>query len=78
MEKIIRQMIERAIYYKENLNFIDEPYDLLKFTRELIYQMVMTINCPSNWRDIGRELAKEYKNNSWIFEELELWNYEEE
>ena len=80
MEQIIREMIERAIYYKENLNFIEESesYDLLKFARELIYQMVMTINCPSNWRDIGRKFAKEYRNNSWVFEELELWNYEEE
>ena len=36
MEKIIREMIKKAVYY-----------------------------------------AEEYKNNSWIFNELELWNYED-
>ena len=77
MENIIRSMIEKAIDYKENLNFIDEATDLLRFVRGLIQQMATTINCPSNWRDIGTELAEEYKDNSWIFDELELWNYEE-
>lgn len=78
MENIIKEMVEKAIWYKENLNFIDEAYDLLKFVRELIYQLSITINCPSNWRYIGTELAREYKNNSWIYEELDLWNYEED
>ena len=78
MKNIIKNMVEKAIWYKENLNFIDEAYDLLKFARDLIYKMSMTINCPSVWRDIGTELAKEYKNNSWVYEELELWIYEEE
>lgn len=39
MENIIKEMVEKAIWYKENLNFIDEAYDLLKFVRELIYQL---------------------------------------
>ena len=77
MENIIKQMIEKAIYYKENLKFIDEAYELLRFVRNLIEQMALTINCPSNWRNIGTELAEEYKDNTWIFDELELWNYEE-
>lgn len=77
MENIIKQMIEKAIYYKENLSLYDESRELLQFARDLIEQMAMTINCPSNWRNIGTELAEEYKDNSWIFDELELWNYEE-
>ena len=77
MEKIIREMIKKAIYYKENLKFYDEAYDLLKFARDLIEDLAMTINAPSNWRNIGTELAEEYKDNSWIFDELELWNYED-
>ena len=77
MENIIKQMIEKAIYYKENLKFIDEAYELLRFARNLTEQMALTINCPSNWRNIGTELAEEYKDNTWIFDELELWNYEE-
>ena len=77
MENIIKQMVEKAIYYKENLSFYDEARELLQFTRDLIEQMATTINCPSNWRSIGTELAEEYKDNTWIFDELELWNYEE-
>ena len=77
MENIIKQMVEKAIYYKEELKLYDESRELLQFTRDLIEQMATTINCPSNWRDIGTELAEEYKDNSWIFDELELWNYEE-
>lgn len=77
MENIIKQMIEKAIYYKENLKFTDEAYELLRFAAQLIEQMALTINCPSNWRNIGTELAEEYKDNAWIFDELELWNYEE-
>ena len=77
MKNIIKQMIEKAIYYKENLSFYDESRELLSFTSQLIEQMSLTINCPSNWRNIGEELAKEYKDDAWIFDELELWNYEE-
>lgn len=76
MENIIREMIEKAIYY-DNLEHYDEAREMLQFVRDLIEQMAMTINCPSNWRSIGTELAEKYKNNSWIFDELELWNYEE-
>ena len=77
MENIIKSMIEKAIYYKENLSFYDESRELLRFVAQLIEQMALTINCPSNWRSIGTELAEEYKDNKWIFEELELWNYME-
>lgn len=75
MESIIKEMIEKAIYYKETIGSIDEAYELIKFTRDLIDKFAETINCPSNWRSIGEELAKEYKNNSWIYDEMELWDY---
>ena len=76
MENIIKQMIEKARYY-DSLEHYDEAREMLQFVRDLIEQMATTINCPSNWRDIGTELAEEYKDNSWIFDELELWNYED-
>ena len=76
VENIIREMIEKARYY-DSLENYDEAREMLYFVRDLIQQMATTINCPSNWRDIGTELAEEYKDNSWIFDELELWNYEE-
>ena len=77
MENIIREMIEKAIYYKETIKSIDEAYDLIRFTRDLIDKFAETINCPSTWRSIGEELVEEYKDNSWIYDELELWNYED-
>ena len=77
MENIIKEMIEKAIYYKENLSLYDESRELLQFASQLIEQMAMTINCPSNWRSIGIEIAEEYKDNTLIFNALELWNYEE-
>ena len=75
MENIIREMIEKAIYYKEIIKNIDEAYELIRFTRDLIDKFAETINCPSNWRDIGSKIAEEYKDNSWVSDELELWNY---
>lgn len=77
MENVIREMIEKSIYYKETIGSIDEAYDLIRFVRDLIDKFVSTINCPSNWRNIGEELAEEYKDNSWVYDELELWNYME-
>lgn len=77
MEDIIRGMIEKTIYYKDKIGNIDEAYELIRFTKDLIDKFAETINCPSNWRSIGEELAKEYKDNSWIYDELELWNYSE-
>ena len=75
MENIIREMIEKTIYYKETIKSIDEAYELIRFTRDLIEQFAETINCPSNWRDIGSKLAEEYDPSTWVWEELELWNY---
>ena len=77
MENIIKSMIEKAIYYKENLSLYDEARELLQFAAQLIEQMSLTINCQSNWISLGTELAEEYNDNTWIFDELELWNYEE-
>lgn len=76
MEEIINDMIEQAVYYKNTLGLIDEANDLLRFVKELTDRFASTINCPSNWRSIGEQLAETYKDNSWLFDELELWNYE--
>ena len=78
MEQIIRDMIEKAVYYKDKVGCIDEAFELIRFVRELVDKFAETINCPSNQRSIGEKLAYEYKNNSWVFDELELWNYVEE
>jgi hypothetical protein len=76
MEDIIREMIQKALSYKANRK-IDEAYELVAFTKDLIDRFADTINCPSNWRDIGDEIASEYYENNWVYDNLELWNYRE-
>ena len=75
MEDIIKDMIEKAVYYKDTIGATDEAYELIRFVRELIDRFAGAINCPSNWRKIGEELASEYPEDSWVYEELELWNH---
>lgn len=77
MWTIINEMIDKAIYYDENLEFYDEANEILRIARDLIEELSMTINCPSDWRNIGIRLAEKYRDDSWVFETLELWNYEE-
>lgn len=69
MEKIILDMI-RAAEKEEN-------YDLISYVKRIIDQFALTANAPSNWRDIGNTLLKTYDCGSWVYEELELWNYED-
>lgn len=69
MEETIRLMIDQAE--------TDENYSLIEYVKQLIDEFAMTINCPSNWRDIGEKLAEEYDECDWVYENLELWNYME-
>lgn len=68
MYEIIKSMIKQA----ES----EENYSLIGNVKELIDKFAETINCPSDWRDIGNRLSKEYDCSTWIYEELELWNHE--
>ncbi len=68
MEQTIRMMIEQAE--------TEENYSLICQVKQLIDIFATTVNCPSNWRHIGRKLAEKYDCGSWVYEELELWNYE--
>ena len=70
MEQTIRLMIEQAE--------TEENYSLIGYVKQLIDEFVNTINCPSNWRDIGSKLAEEYDPSTWVWEELELWNHKED
>ena len=67
MLEIIKSMVKRA---EENRDF-----ELLEDCKKLIYQFAITINCPSNWREIGEELASCIKENNWVYDELQLWDY---
>lgn len=67
---------------KNLINIADKTADLdikdaiLNEIKNLIYTLITTYNCPSNWRDIAEELAEEYRNNPDIYEALNLWDYE--
>ena len=67
MENLIIALIENA-----NSN---ENYDQMENIRNIINEFAITINAPSNWRDIGIKLAERYKNNMFIYELLQLWDY---
>lgn len=67
MEKIIREMIENANNHHDS-EMADVVYKLLS-------QFASTFNCPSNWRDLGEQMAKEYAGNDWVIENCKLWDF---
>ena len=69
MEQIIINMLEEAERNKD--------YRLIGYVKALIDEFATTINCPSNWRNIGTTLAETYDTESWTYEQLELWNHED-
>ena len=69
MKDIIKRMIEQAE--------IEEDYALINYAKQIVDELAMTFNAPSNWRDIGEELANEYDESDWVYEEMELWNHKE-
>ena len=73
----MKRIIKRLIRLAETTEDFDTRDAILKETRDIINEFATTFNCPSNWRDIGGELAEEYKDNNDIYEALHLWEYEE-
>ena len=67
MEQTIRNMINQAE--------TEENYSLIEYARQIVDELATTINVPSNWRNIGEKLAEEYDSDSWVYENMELWNY---
>ena len=67
MEQTIRNMINQAE--------TEENYSLIEYARQIVDELATTINAPSNWRSIGEKLADEYDSDSWVYENMELWNY---
>lgn len=70
MYEIIKNMAVEADQYKD--------YKFIDHIKALIDTLALTINAPSDWRDIGEKLATEYDSDSWIYEQLELWNHVED
>lgn len=76
----MKDTIISMIHYAEQT----EDYELMSYIRNLLEELTSTFNCPSNWRNIGTELAEMYNcpqaNNAdakWVYEILELWDYED-
>jgi hypothetical protein len=83
MEHIIRDMVNWADDESNNQNIKD---NVLGFVKRLIDTLAETHNAPFNWREIGSELAKNWNNGIWdwndcgyeagsIWSILELYNY---
>lgn len=68
MEKIIRDMIVSADLNRDE--------DMANAVYELLSQFAQTFNCPSNWRDLGEQMAQEYAGNDWVIENCKLWDFE--
>lgn len=65
MKNIVKSIIETAQECKNGGEY-DTAFSLADIAKNLIDEMAGTINCPSNWRDIGEELAEEYQGNDWV------------
>lgn len=68
MFEIICDMIELAAESKD--------YEMADKISDLISEFARTINCPSNWRDIGERLANKYRENADIYDSFNLIDYE--
>ena len=68
MYNVIKRMIIRA---EKNNDF-----DLADDVYEILSALAVTFNAPSDWRDIGEELAEEYSNNNWIMDNCKLYEFE--
>lgn len=67
MEKIIREIIMQA---DDEKNF-----DLIRWVKDILDEFASARNCPPNWQSIGAKLAGEYPEDSWVYENLELYNF---
>ncbi len=69
MEQTIREIIAQA---DDEKNF-----DLIRWVKDILDEFASTYSCPMDWRHIGAALADEYPADSWVYENLELYNFVE-
>ena len=69
METILFNMIAQAER--------EENYDLIQYAKDIVDTLAITINAPSNWRYFYEKLLMIYDEGSWVYEEMELWNYQD-
>ena len=85
MEEIIRDMLREANTPVSELLYREEKRKLLEFAKRIVDELANTHNAPSNWREIGATLAREWNNGTWehdtsyengsMFDILELGSY---
>lgn len=68
MENIIMDMIGAA--YRHN------DREMATHAYNIMCKFANTVNCPSNWRSIGEKMAEHFKNNSWVMENCNLYEFQ--
>lgn len=68
MKEIIKEMVINAE--------IHHDFELAESVYKLISKLAETFNAPSNWQDIGEELAEEFSCNNWIMDSCKLYEFE--
>lgn len=67
MEQTIKEIIMQA---DDEKNF-----DLIRWVKEILDEFSSTHNCPLDWQRIGAVLVDEYPAESWVYRNLELYNF---
>lgn len=68
MKEIIKEMVINANNHHD--------FELAESVYKLLSELAGTFNAPSNWRDIGEELAEEFNGNDWIMDNCRLYEFE--
>lgn len=67
MENIIEDMISAA-YRHNDREMATQAYKLMS-------EFARTVNCPSDWRDIGKKMAAHFQGNVWIEKNCKLYDF---
>ena len=76
----MKELIMRMIKYAHNQGEY-KGFEFMEYIRELLEILSQTINAPSNWREIGINIAEEWNHGTfeysdeWVFNTLELSNF---
>ena len=68
MEEIIKDMLREADIPAIELSYNREKLKLIEFAKRIIDELAFTHNAPSNWREIGTKLAKEWNTGTWEYD----------
>ena len=74
MQEILERLIELAIETED----ADVQSTILEEVKNILEELTEIINCPYEWREVGRYLADKYNTQKYnfVYEELQLYNYQ--